>query len=127
MGLPTLEYRRKRNDVIEVYKILNGIDKLDKDKLFTMSSANTRGNSLKLFKKQSRTKVTQSIFSRRVVDSWNSLPNFVVEAPTLNSFKNRLNTHWNSVPCKFYPSFYMAQPDNYLVNEQNAPQLAGTS
>ena len=40
LGLPTLEYRRKRSDIIQVYKILNGIDKVDKNKLFLMATYN---------------------------------------------------------------------------------------
>ncbi len=54
LGLPTLEYRRTRTDMIQVFKILNGIDKVNKDKLFSMQTYQpTRGNSLKLFKKKS--------------------------------------------------------------------------
>ena len=34
LWLPSLQYRRARADLIEVYKILNGIDKGDKNKLF---------------------------------------------------------------------------------------------
>ena len=39
LGLPTLENRRDREDLIQVhvYKILHNIDKVDKEKLFTMS------------------------------------------------------------------------------------------
>ena len=39
LGLPTLEYRRDREDLIQVhvYTILHNIDKVDKEKLFTMS------------------------------------------------------------------------------------------
>ena len=33
MGLPTLQDRREREDVIILYKILNGIEKLDKHDL----------------------------------------------------------------------------------------------
>ena len=38
LGLPSLEYRRDRLDLVQVYKILNDIDKVYKDKLFTMSN-----------------------------------------------------------------------------------------
>ncbi len=56
LGLPTLEYRRLRADMIQVYKILNGIDLANKDKLFTMTAYHaTRGNTQKLFKKRART------------------------------------------------------------------------
>ena len=36
LGLPSLEYRRARADLIKVYKIMHDIDKIDKDKLFTL-------------------------------------------------------------------------------------------
>ena len=46
LGLPTLEYRRKRADLIQVYKILNDIDIVDKEKLFTRAQCTaTRGTS----------------------------------------------------------------------------------
>ena len=47
LGLPSLEYRRDRADLIQVYKIMHGIDKIDKDKMFTLSRYRaTRGHSL---------------------------------------------------------------------------------
>ena len=55
LGLPSLQYRRSRADTIEVFKILNGIDKCEKDKLFTLQPIiRTRGHSQKLFKCQFR-------------------------------------------------------------------------
>ena len=38
LGLPTLEYRRERADMVEVYKIMNDIDLANKDKLFQMAT-----------------------------------------------------------------------------------------
>ena len=92
LGLPNLEYRRERADVIQVYKILHEVDKVDKSKLFFMSEYTaTRGHSLKLFKRRSRLQIRANYFSNRVVDTWNSLPESVVQAPSLNCFKRRLN------------------------------------
>ena len=54
LGLPSLAYRRDRADMIQVYTILNGIDKVDKDSLFTMSNQPTRGHLLKIIKKRYR-------------------------------------------------------------------------
>ena len=34
LGLPTLEYRRRRADMIETFKIIHGIDKVDKNIFF---------------------------------------------------------------------------------------------
>ena len=51
LGIPSLEYRRLRADVIEVYKIVNQIDRIPIDKLFTINDEiSTRSNGLKLFK-----------------------------------------------------------------------------
>ena len=61
LGLPTLEYRRERADVTQVYKILHDMDKMDKNKLFTMSDyPATRGHSLKLFKRRSRLQIREN-------------------------------------------------------------------
>ena len=51
LGLPSLEYRKERADMIQVYKILNGIDIVEKDKLFTRAQYTaTRGHSFNLHK-----------------------------------------------------------------------------
>ena len=106
LGFPSLEYRRERADVIQVYKIMNGLDKVDRQKLFPLAnerSQQLRGNIHKIMKTRSRTELRRSVFSQRVVDSWNSLPDDVVTAPSLNAFKSRLNKHWASVDIKFRP------------------------
>ncbi|VDI27072.1 Hypothetical predicted protein [Mytilus galloprovincialis] len=97
LGLPTLEYRRDRNDMIQVYKALHGIDDIDWMSLFTLApSNNTRGHSLKLFKKQCKTTHRLNTFSIRVVDQWNNLSDLKVTAKTLNNFKSALNgENWN--------------------------------
>ena len=54
LGLLTLEYRRESADLIQVYEILNNIDLVDKEKLFTTAEyRQTRGHPYKLFKRSS--------------------------------------------------------------------------
>ena len=51
LGLLTLEYRRVRADLIQVYKILNDIHIVDKEKLFTRAQYTaTRGHPLSYIK-----------------------------------------------------------------------------
>ncbi|KAI0211803.1 hypothetical protein LSAT2_003327 [Lamellibrachia satsuma] len=52
LKLPSLYYRRARGDMIEVYKYLHGIYKVDKMPLQMDHSTVTRGHSLKLKKEQ---------------------------------------------------------------------------
>ena len=39
----------------------------------------------------------------RVINNWNSLPEDVVFAPSLNNFKNQLDNFWSNNPLKFDP------------------------
>ena len=86
LGLPTLEYRRERADMVQVFKIMHDIDKVDKGKLFQMSECNiTRGHSMKLFKKRSRLNVGANYFSQRETSgflSWNVLLQHNLSTPS---------------------------------------------
>jgi len=50
LKLTTLETRRLRGDLIEVFKMFKGFDNLDSLMFFELNSAPTRGHSLKLVK-----------------------------------------------------------------------------
>ena len=91
-NLTSLEDRRTRGDLIQVFKLVKGLDRLDVLRFFQFASNNiTRGHRYKLIKNRSKLDVRKYFFSQRIVDRWNGLPAFVVEAETLNTFKNRLD------------------------------------
>ena len=70
LGLVSLEKRRVRGDLIQVFKIIKGIDKVSLNKIFTMSGgSSTRGNRFKLSKKRSRVEFRRNSFSQRVVNA----------------------------------------------------------
>ena len=107
LKLTTLETRRTRGDLIQVYKLLNGLEQV-RDDLVNLDKrdpecAVTRGNSCKLVRENFSSKLSNdfaaqvslrhNFFSNRVVPVWNALPNSVVSAPSLNSFKARLDHH----------------------------------
>ena len=56
----------------------------------------TRGHYFKVVKSRARLDVRAKFFSQRVVNSWNGLPLSVVEAESVNAFKNRLDKFWAS-------------------------------
>ena len=45
LNLPTLEYRRRREDLIQMFKILHGIDDIDSSKFVTLNENTTRGQA----------------------------------------------------------------------------------
>jgi len=91
MGLMTLEERRNRSDLIEMFKMVKGYSKVSLDTFFEFDTTNrTRGHSLKLKKKRCFTDLRRHFFAERVVDNWNRLSEAAVSATTVNGFKNHL-------------------------------------
>ena len=95
LNLTTLEKRRKRGDLIEAYKIITGKEGIESSKFFILDSNDhgLRGHQFKLYKQSSRLNVRRNFFTQRVINDWNRLPSHVVEAPSVNSFKNRLDDY----------------------------------
>ena len=96
LGWTTLEKRRTRGDLIETFKILHDLENLDKHKFFTRSiSTSTRGHTMKLFKEQNRLDTRKHFFSQRIVNDWNKLPQYVIDARTVLQFKIALEKYFN--------------------------------
>ena len=99
IGITSLEERRLRGDMIEVYKLLTGKEQIDHRQFF--NSADTpyglRGHEKKLAKDRSRLDSRKFFFSQRVVNRWNNLPAKVVNSESVNSFKNAYDHYY----CKY--------------------------
>lgn len=102
LDLPSLVHRRMRGDIIQTFKIVKGIEDVPVEDYFAFNTTSrTRGHTLKLAKPRARTSKRSKSFTHRVIDTWNGLPQEVVDAETLNSFKNRLDRFWADHPNKF--------------------------
>ena len=119
LGLPSLEYRRRRAEMLQVFKILHNYDRVSTKDLLKLSNySRTRGHNLKLQKQTVKSKIRKNSFSIRVVDTWNNLPYDVVNADCVNSLKDKLNIYWKTHPSKFEPQCYTSTTANKYLDKQ---------
>ena len=81
--LSTLEYRRKRLDLIQVFKIIHGLGDIDMNLFFTFTENNQlRGHNLTINK------------PRANKSDWDSLTDEIVNSKTVLEFKTKLDKLW---------------------------------
>ena len=79
LGLFSLERRRLRGDLIEVYKIMRGMDRVNSHKLFPrVEESITRGHRFKVRGASFKRDVRGRFFTQRVVGVWKPLPGEIV-------------------------------------------------
>ena len=97
LKLTTLEERRLRGDLIEQFKIVKNIDKVEWHYPLAQSSEHyeTRSHGYGFEKQLVRNNNTRlNFFTNRVANLWNKLPREVVEQTTINGFKNKLDNYF---------------------------------
>ena len=94
MKLPSLSFRRKRGDFIELYKYTHGLYSVNESLIHYSEIRRTRGHNLKLEKRSCNLDIRKYFFTFRTVNTWNELPEEIVNSPSLNSFKTRIDSHF---------------------------------
>ena len=102
-GMVTLEERRRRGDLIQVYRVMNGVDNVDPGIWFNMAEVRNGATATRQTqgfmnvqgshwtRGEGGLEIRKNFWSQRVTDQWNNLPNEVKQAESLNIFKNGLD------------------------------------
>ena len=104
MGLTTLIERRERRDMIEIFKTINGFNRVNKASWFKFRNADSnratrstvaitggeeRDRNDVLCKESTKLETRKNFFSARVVDRWNIVPKEVKALKTSNGCKSK--------------------------------------
>ena len=96
VNLTTLEERRERGDMIQTFRIVQGLDNVEMGTWFQLANqreregaVTTRLNSdtTRLVEMESRYENRRNFFSQRVPSKWNRLPESTRQQTTVLSFK----------------------------------------
>ena len=101
-GLQSLYDRRRRGDLIQLYKINRGLDTVKwhhpqtiAPSIQTQGPASAiRGHNQRLTKETVKFEPRHKFFTNRVANDWNKLDHETILAPTLNVFKARIDKHF---------------------------------
>ena len=104
LQLPTLLFRRKRGDLIEMYKHFHSYDQSTLAPSFKPRTRLSRQHRFQLHAppmKDGTTGAQSNFFFQRTTNIWNNLPRYVVESENVNEFKNRLDDYLADDPTMY--------------------------
>uniref|UniRef100_A0A670JFS2 Reverse transcriptase domain-containing protein n=1 Tax=Podarcis muralis TaxID=64176 RepID=A0A670JFS2_PODMU len=98
LGMFSLEKRRLRGDMIAMFKYIKGCHIEEGERLFSAApEKRTRSNGSKLQERRFHLNIRKNFLTVRAVRQLNLLPRSVVESPSLEVFKQRLDNHMSGV------------------------------
>jgi hypothetical protein len=105
-----LEARKQRGDLIQTFKVFRGYEKVDFNIPIELTpsfdqagpAGNLRGHKLRIEKELVKNcEQRKQFLLNRVQNAWNNLPNNFVQAPSVNSFKAKLDKRFQANKCYF--------------------------
>ena len=77
---------------------MHGLMGLSSEVLFKDPTVrHTRGHCYKVDFPKANSRIRRNHLSYSAVSDWNKLPSWVVEADSVNSFKNSIDKHWSEL------------------------------
>ncbi len=104
LNLPSLENRRRRGDLIQMFKLVKNIDEINLHNpvQYFNVDGRARGHTLKIHRelvnKQNNCKfntIRHNFFTNRVANDWNILTQEAIDSTSVNQFKNHIDKQFN--------------------------------
>ena len=92
-----MEKRKFQGHLRAAFQYLKGVCKKEEYRLLSRVSDRTRGSGFKLKEGRFRLDIRKKFFAIRVMRHWNMLPRVVVDVPSLEMFKVRLDSTLRSL------------------------------
>ena len=89
--LTTLEKRRERNDLIQLFKIVKKIDNITLEYPPDLITSNTKGHNMRFHRQLIKNPKRYYFLTNRVINCWNNLDQNIVDSKTLKQFKSKLD------------------------------------
>ena len=88
LDLFKLSDRRKRGDVIFLFKIVHKLVDINASNFFAMNlNSKTRGHPYKIMQERSNTDKRRHFYTQRVIAPWNCLPEHLIDSKNVSQFK----------------------------------------
>ena len=98
LGLDSLYLRRKKADLIMVWKVIHKYDDIresdifDRLTMYTQRDTRASADPLNLRTSLTRLDIRKNFFTNKVIREWNALPLDIKSIPKLDAFKTKLNS-----------------------------------
>ena len=83
--------------MIMAFNLIHHHFSLDPSLFFTPSHTFTRGHQFTLYKPCCTRDIRHRVFSHRIINQWNSLPQEIVNATNMNTFKQLFDSYHENV------------------------------
>ena len=106
IGIPTLVFRRKRGDLIQMFKHFNVYDRQTLPPSFRPRQRPSRVHNFQLddhHRYDGARGIRNNFFYQRTRQTWNSLPPSIVNSKSVNEFKNKLDDLWKDMQFEEIP------------------------
>ena len=90
MNITPLETRRIRGDLIQMFKILKGLDRVNWKSEINWSESRA-GRRQQMRREITNNNVRHNFFINRTANVWNNLPDTIVESRSVDEFKARVD------------------------------------